>query len=167
MLQIFVNLPEHKQMDAPFALSLEPQDVPVVQLPGVKVRVPLGSFGEAHSPLSPPTDVTLLDISLGDGAELAIPVPEGHGLFILPISGSVEIDGEGFDASVPKVPLFSVQTTARNIVLKTGQVSAQAVVFIGKPLRQPVHWQGPMAMASVEALNARIAAYHRGEFGTV
>lgn len=167
MLQIFVNLPEHKQLDAPFALSLEPADVPVVQLPGASIRVPLGNFGGERSPLLPPTEVTLLDISLESGAELSIPVVAGHGAFILPISGALQIDSDDFDAGVPRVPMFAVQATAREIVLKAGQGPAQAVVFSGTPLRQPVYWQGPMAMASPAALNSRITAYQRGEFGTV
>jgi redox-sensitive bicupin YhaK (pirin superfamily) len=72
MLQIFVNLERKKQGDAPFALSLAPQDVPMVALPGAKLRV---------------------------------------------------------------------------------------------PLRQPVYWQGPIALASSEALTTAIAAFHRGDFG--
>lgn len=167
MLQIFVNLPEHKQLDAPFALSLNPQDVPVVQLPGAKVRVPLGSFGDVQSPWHPPTEVTLLDISLDGGAVLVVPVSAGYGAFILPISGVLEIDGDVFDTKVPRAPLFSVENATRDIVLKAVHGSAQVALFSGKPLRQSVHWQGSMAMASLEALNARMAAYQRGEFGTV
>jgi len=79
MLQIFVNLAVERQGAEPFALGLEPQDVPVLHLPGVKVRVPLGSFGEAQSPLHPPTEVHLLDVSLDAGATLSVPVPEAVG----------------------------------------------------------------------------------------
>lgn len=57
MLQIFVNLKREKQGDAPFALSLAPQDVAVAVVPGAKVRVPLGEFAGHRSPLDPPTDV--------------------------------------------------------------------------------------------------------------
>lgn len=167
MLQIFVNLPAERQLDAPFALSLEPQDVPLVQLPGASIRVPLGSYGNARSPMRPPTEVNLVDISLEDGAELILPIAAGLGAFILPVTGNVEIDGQRFDAKETQLPLFAVQATTRDITLKATQGPAQVVLFSGMPLRQPVHWQGPMAMASVEALNERIAAYQRGEFGTV
>ena len=43
----------------------------------------------------------------------------------------------------------------------------RGVVFSGMPLRQPVHWQGPMAMASAEGLAERLAAYQCGEFGSI
>lgn len=167
MLQIFVNLPVDRQSAEPQALSLEAQDVPVVQLPGVKIRVPLGSFGEVHSPMQPPTPVGLLDISLDDGAELAVPVPAGHSVFIMPIFGALEINGELFAAEEPRLPVFSAQAVPSEIMLRASHGKAKAVVFSGAPLRQPVHWHGSLALASGEALAASLAAYQRGEFGSI
>jgi redox-sensitive bicupin YhaK (pirin superfamily) len=167
MLQIFVNLAVEKQGAEPFALSLEPQDVPVVHLPGAKIRVPLGSFADGHSPLSPPTKVRLLDISLDDNASLLVPIPEGQSTFIMPIFGTTEIDGQAFDANDPRLPVFPAQTTSREILLRAKDGNAKVVVFSGTPLRQPVHWQGPLALASADALADRMAAYQRGEFGTI
>lgn len=167
MLQIFVNLAVDRQGGAAFALSLEPQEVPVVQWPGVKIRVPLGSLGEARSSLQPPTTVCLLDISLEAGAELAIPVAAGHSAFVMPIFGTLEIDGESFAASEPRLPVFPAMATAREITLQAKQGAAKVVLFSGLPLRQPVHWQGSLALASSEALAASLAAYQRGEFGAI
>lgn len=167
MLQIFVNLAVDRQGAEPFALSIEPQDVPVVYLPGAKVRVPLGSYGDIRSPMRPPTEVSLLDIALEDGANLAVPILAGHSAFIMPIFGEIEMDGQSFDASEPRLPVFSAQATPREITLTAKQGPAKLVVFSGMPLRQPVHWQGSLAMASAEALTAGIAAYQRGEFGSI
>ena len=97
MLQIFVNLARERQGDAPRALSLAPEDVPVVQLPGVKIRVPLGSFGEVRSPLMPPTEVTLLDIALDAGAELSVPIPAGQSAFVMPIYGCLLYTSDAAD----------------------------------------------------------------------
>lgn len=167
MLQIFVNLPEEKQLAAPFSLSLEPHDVPVVHLPGVKVRVPLGHFSGAHSPLQPPTTVRLLDISLEDKAGLSVAVPADHSAFVIPIFGTLTIDGQTFDASTPQVPIFHAQSQSGEVWLSAQNGPAQAVVFSGLPLRQPVHWRGSLAMASIAALNDRVMAYQRGEFGLI
>ncbi|SDE73080.1 hypothetical protein SAMN05444679_12967 [Variovorax sp. CF079] len=165
LLQIFVNLPRERQDAAPFALSLAPQDVPVVQRPGARVRVPLGSFGGAHSPLAPPTDVTLLDISLEAGAELELPLAAGQRAFAMPIFGSAELNGESFSLDNLGVPILPVvrEAMTHKLVAKPG--GAKVAVFIGEPLHQPVLSNGPMAFASQKSLTAATAAYHRGDLG--
>ncbi|MDM0066885.1 pirin family protein [Variovorax sp. J31P207] len=167
LLQIFVNLPEDRQTEAPFALTLRPQDVPVVQRPGARVRVPLGSFGGVRSPLTPPTDVTLLDVTLEENAELEVTVPAGQRAFFMPVFGSAEIDGQSFgldDLGAPITPT-GADATAHRLVAKAG--SAKVAVFIGKPLEQPVLSNGPMAFASRDNLAAAAAAYHRGDMGSL
>jgi len=167
MLQIFINLARERQSAAPFALSLAPQDVPVVQLSGARVRVPLGNYREARSPLTPPTEVSVLDIFLDDDSALTVPVASGHSAFVMPIYGTVTVDGQRFDSGDPGLPVFPAQTASRSITLQAKSGSAKIAVFAGPPLRQPVHWRGSMAMASAEALDAASAAYQRGEFGTL
>ncbi|PXW92285.1 hypothetical protein C7444_1265 [Sphaerotilus hippei] len=167
MLQIFVNLPQARQGDAPFALALAPQDVPVASLPGARVRIPLGEFAGQRSPLQPPTEVRLLDISLDEGASLSVPVPAGHTAFVLPIFGRVVVDGEALDSDGAPVPVAPASPEARVIALQATQGAAKVALFSGAPLEQPVHWQGPMALASPEALHRALSAYQRGEFGQI
>ncbi|WP_233856234.1 pirin family protein [Paraburkholderia sp. HD33-4] len=133
-LQIFVNLASEQHGIAPFALSLEPQEIPVVQLPGVKVRVPVGAFAGARSPLSPPTEVTMLDISLEQGAELAVPVEAGCGVFVMPVFGTALVDGRSFGHDDLKLPVFPAQTSPHVITLQPHHGSAKVVLFAGRPL---------------------------------
>lgn len=135
-----------------------------MQRPGARVRVPLGSFGGARSPLSPPTEVTLLDVTLEAGAELEIEVPEGHRAFFVPINGRAELDGVGFgldDLDAAFLPLSTVPTTHR----LAAKGAAKVAVFIGEPPRQPLVSNGPMAFASQQDLIAATAAYQRGDMG--
>ena len=134
-LQIFVGLAFEQQAIAPFALSLEPQDVPVVQLPGAKVRVPVGLFSDVQSPLKPPTDVTMLDISLDERAELIIPIAAGHSAFVMPIFGTATVDGYGFGHGDLQLPVFPAQDTAHAITLQALHGSAKVMLFSGRPLR--------------------------------
>ncbi|MGY1448885.1 pirin family protein [Pseudomonas chlororaphis] len=167
MLQVFINLPLHLQGGAPFVFSLEAEDVPVVQLPGVKVRVPLGRFADIHSPLSLPTEVSLLDISLEPGAQVTVPIAAGHGAFVMPIDGELSVDGQPFDLMHARLPVSLPQPEERQLSLRADQGPAKAVLFSGRPLGQPVYWQGPLALASQEALAAAVEAYQRGAFGTL
>lgn len=165
MLQIFINLPEQKQGDVPFVLSLETQDVPVIYKSGAKIRVPLGSFEGAVSPLTTPTEVRLLDISLEAGSEVSISVPEGHIAFVMPIDGETSVDGQPFDLGEPKAAVNLPQTADRVVTLAANKGNAKAVMFSGVPLNQPVFWQGPLALASASALVKAVSGYQRGAFG--
>lgn len=167
MLQIFINLPKDKQGDAPFVFSLEAQDVPDVHRTGAKIRVPLGSFEDAVSPLSLPTDVRLLDISLEPGSEIEIPVPNGHVAFVMPIDGEIYVDGQPFGLADPKAPVNLPNRTDRLVKLEAKGERAKAVMFSGTPLNQPVYWQGPLALASQDALAKAIDGYTQGAFGTL
>jgi redox-sensitive bicupin YhaK (pirin superfamily) len=132
-LQIFVNLARDQQSIDPFALSLGPLDVPVVQTPGIRVRVPLGRYEEVRSPLNPPTDVTMLDISLEEDTALSVPVASGHCAFVMPIFGPVEVNSRRFDRDDLRLPVFEAQATAHAIALRAPQGSAKAMFFSGRP----------------------------------
>ncbi|AFC86946.1 pirin family protein [Frateuria aurantia] len=132
-LQIFVDLPAEQRHVEPFPLILEPQDTPVIHMPGIKVRVPLGSYRDARSPLTPPTDVTMLDISIEAGAELMLPVPPGHVAFVLPVFGTALVDGESFNPNDLRLPVFTAQETSQEIKLRAND-SCKAMLFAGWPL---------------------------------
>lgn len=133
-LQIFINLPRDQQNIAPFALSLEPQDVPVVQLSGVKVRVPVGSFRDARSPLNSPAGVTILDISLEEGVGITVPIGAGHCAFVMPIFGTVIVDGKFFNRDDLKLPVFPAQDMPHVIMIHAHHGSAKVMLFSGRPL---------------------------------
>ncbi len=133
-LQIFVDLPPERRNVEPFPLMLEPKDVPVVQLQGAKVRVPIGHFADVHSPLAPPTDVTLLDIALEEGAELTVPIEAGHVAFVMPIFGTASVDGQVFDHDALRLPVFPAHPAPHAITLQAPNGSAKVVLFSGRPL---------------------------------
>lgn len=167
MLQIFVNLESQMQSNAPFALHLPPEDVPVVTLPGASVRVPLGRFANQQSPLNPPTDVTLLDITLEAGAELLVPVAEGQTAFVLPIAGALNVNGERVESDGAPVPVMTAKAQAHAITLQARESAVHVALFSGAPLKQPIYWGGSMAMASHEALSRAMTALQLGEFGKI
>lgn len=165
LLQIFINLPKERQLSPPQALSLSPNDVPVLERLGVRVRVPLGSFEDVRSPLQPPTPVTLLDITLTADSSIAVPVPAGQKAFFIPINGICEMDSEPFGMEAPNAIVLPVADKFMSHRLFARNGLAQVAVFIGEPLRQPVFSNGPMAFASQEDLMRAVDAYRQGEMG--
>jgi redox-sensitive bicupin YhaK (pirin superfamily) len=134
-LQIFVGLPPEVQGKEPFALTLEPQDIPVVQQDKSKVRVVLGCFNGLRSPMIPPNDVTMLDISLEHGAVLSLPVSAGECAFVVPIHGSVLVDEELFGINDLRAPVYPAQPNEQSIELKAPDGGAKVMLFSGRPLQ--------------------------------
>ncbi|MFR0692975.1 pirin family protein [Enterobacterales bacterium AE_CKDN230030158-1A_HGKHYDSX7] len=137
-LQIFIALPGELRNSAPFTLTLEPHEVPVVSRPGAKVRVVSGAFGATVSPLKPPTEVTLLDISLEDGTELEVPLQAGQRAVVMPILGSLTVNGQAHELADLKVPLIQSESGKNSFGLHAHQGGAQVMVFAAAPL-QPGH----------------------------
>jgi len=134
MLQIFVDLPHERKTEAPFALTLEPQNIPVVELPGVTVRVPVGTFGDVRSPLVPPTAVSMLEVTMVQGAAMELPIHAGETLFVMPIEGSLDVNGECYELDGLKLPVFSAENSPRVLNLNSPKCATKAMVFIGAPL---------------------------------
>lgn len=134
-LQIFVALARGSEAVAPSTMSLEPADVPVIRLPRVTLRVPLGNFRDVHSPLQPPTQVTMLDIALEDDGELLLPIEPGISAFLMPIDGTTTIDGQSYHPDDLQLPVFRAENGFRSITLHARSGKAHVVYFAGPPLR--------------------------------
>jgi redox-sensitive bicupin YhaK (pirin superfamily) len=134
LLQIFVALPRVREMASPFAVSLEPEDVPVIDTEGVHIRVPLGQYGDISSPLGTPTQLNLFDIRLNRDAELSVPIAAGQNCFIIPIKGSVAVNGVHHEAGGGAIPAFLASASEQTLTLAATDGEAQAVVFSGSPI---------------------------------
>ena len=111
--------------------SLTPQDVPVLHLPGVKVRVLLGELDRFRSPLQAPMPLTLLDITLQAGTSWSAPLRAGDSAFVMPIFGAVQADGLDFGHNDLRIPLYPPGESTRNIVLQATAERARLVLFAG------------------------------------
>lgn len=70
-LQIFVNLPAAEKLQTPRLLLVDGLNVPVRELPGVRIRVVTGTSRDVRGKLAAPGDITLLDVKLDPGVAFA------------------------------------------------------------------------------------------------
>lgn len=142
-LQFFVDLAPARRTMAPFTLSLNPEDVPCVVSDGAIVRVPLGKFGNTRSPLRPPADVTMLDISLQPGASITVTIVSGTRAFFLPVRGDFSVDRQSFSASEFRMPVYLVQAPARRVIVRAlAREGARVAFFTGSPMPACVRGAG-------------------------
>lgn len=158
-LQIFVNLPHARKHGEPRTYRATPDDIPVVTLGDSRVRVVVGALEGRTSPVVPRTpEVGLLDVDVH--SEVRLPIPRGHSAFVIVTSGDVEVGGvAGADA-------VALKDDGDGVILRpAGQSGGHAVLFHGRPLKEPVFASGPFVMGSRDDLFDAMARYQRGEMG--
>jgi redox-sensitive bicupin YhaK (pirin superfamily) len=164
-LQLFVNLPAARKHMAPGAIHIPSERMPTLTQPtGAKVRVVFGGYDDGLRSIAPvvdlPTDAALFDIAIDPGKAFRYPVPIGHTAFVHVIAGQPRIGetdlAEGQGAALSR--------SGGEVVISSAQRS-QVVLFLGRPLREPVVRHGPFAMTNAEDLARAVADYQAGRMG--
>ena len=65
---------------------------------------------------------------------MALPIPAGETLFVMPIVGTIDVDGESYDLDELTAPVFTAEDTPRVLTLRSLNGAAQVMVFCGAPL---------------------------------
>lgn len=171
-LQIFVNLPACKKFNAPYAVHVEPHDIPEFEADGVRVRVVSGSsngVSTAHS-VKLPEPFTLLDAFLSPSSTFSHELLRGWNGLIYLVSGTlrVEIEGEVRDLTAGEAIGVALEEGAGASEIAIRFVSADGchfVVLSGPALNEPLAKHGPFVMNTRDQLEDRIKAFQNGEFG--
>jgi redox-sensitive bicupin YhaK (pirin superfamily) len=164
ILQLWVNLPGRLKMTAPAYVGLQREDIPVLQLDGGKVRVQVisGELEGARGPVESLIGIRMLTVELDAGAQVSLPAPLGHNVFLYVVKG---------DASVGEVALKAHHLIGLNEDGEQLQLRSQsgATLLYGHaaPLNEPVVSYGPFVMNTREEIQQAMADYQAGKFGKV
>jgi redox-sensitive bicupin YhaK (pirin superfamily) len=158
-LQIFVNLPASLKLAEPRSYHVESADVPVLELEGARVRILAGNLGEAQSPIKPRTDCALWDLTLNHNTSVTLPLPSGWNAFGILTQGSLA----GFSAKGLAAVRFS--KGINELKISTAEDQARMVIFIGKPLNEPLAYGGPFVMNTQKQLEDAKRRFAAGEMG--
>ncbi|WGY72768.1 pirin family protein [Burkholderia cepacia] len=171
-LQIFVNLPAAKKYDAPYAVHVEPHEIPEFTAPGVRVRVVSGSSNGVNASVTPklPEPFTLLDAFVSRTASFGHELPRGWNATIHIVSGAVRVEAAGMTSGVKQGEAVSVtfdrEASADSVRIRiVADEDAHFVVLSGAALQQPIARHGPFVMNTHAQLDDRISAYRSGAFG--
>ncbi|WP_241288878.1 pirin family protein [Burkholderia stabilis] len=171
-LQIFVNLPAARKYDAPYAVHVEPHDIPEFTAPGVRVRVVSGSSNGVSAPVTVqlPEPFTLLDGFLARASSFGHVLPRGWNATIHAVAGTLRVEagaqairvGAGEAVAVS----FDREAAADGAPIRIdADDDAHFVVLSGAALREPIARRGPFVMNTRAQLDDRVSAYESGAFG--
>jgi hypothetical protein len=162
--QLWMNLPARDKMSAPNYQEFGSEKLPVVEKPGVSIKVIAGRLDGAVGPVSQPaTDPTYMDIRLDAGVDFTLPLPESHSAFIYVYEGSVSV-GVGREAATINAQELAVLGEGNEVRLEGRAPRSRAILVAGRPLREPVARYGPFVMNTREEIMQAFADYQSGKF---
>jgi redox-sensitive bicupin YhaK (pirin superfamily) len=160
MVQLWVNLPAKNKQAPPAYQAITAGQIPTVALDRGRARIIAGAFGDTRGPARTFTPINLWDVRLDAGAQLTLPLPEGHNAMIAVLSGHVTIDGTGVGAAA----IARLSTEGEGAALHADGDS-MILVLTGEPLGEPVVGYGPFVMTSQAEIRQAIADFNAGRFG--
>ena len=165
-LQLWVNLPAADKMVEPRAQNLVAADLPLRREPGAEIRVFSGKSEDAIAPTKNYAPVTMLEIQLEAAARVRQELPADYNAFIVVLEGDGLIGGDQFPVRAGDV----VWLTRKNddalseVEIAGGTAPLRALLFAGRPLREPVAARGPFVMNTEEQIRQAYVDYRAGRF---
>ncbi len=160
MAQLWVNLPAENKMTPAEYQALTRDMIPVHELSGGRARIIAGELDGIRGPASTFTPINLWDVRLDAGAELTLPLPEGHTTMIAVLAGHITVAGR----SVGEAEIACLTRKGAGIQLRVDGHS-MLLVMTGEPIDEPVVGYGPFVMNSEEEIRGAIADLNAGSFG--
>jgi quercetin 2,3-dioxygenase len=179
--QLWSNLPSSLKMTSPRYQDVPSHAIPeVVDDDGTLVRVICGEFWGKRGPVAGiAADPRYLDVWIPPGKQKVLPVETMSHAFAYVFEGS----GRFRDASSPQpvwtdrvgmgdTPVLE-EAGNRSLVLfgngdevtvAAGEAGMRFLLVSGKPLQEPVAWQGPIVMNTEEELRRAYAELRNGTF---
>lgn len=179
--QLWANLPaSHKMMD-PRYRGITDADIPEVTIQnGTRVKVIAGQVNGVTGPVGDVvTSPEYLDVAVAPGGSFSHPTPRGHTVFAYVIGGqgafcqqedpySYEVEGasyfemeRGALIGNGQLVLFGDGDTV-NVTAEEDPV--RFLLVSGKPIGEPIAWQGPIVMNTQEELRVAFDELRRGTF---
>lgn len=104
----------------------------------------------------------MLDITLPAGAVFSHTLPSGHTAFAYILSGEGCFDDQRELHQPETVLLF--EHAGETIQVASLAQALRFLLISGKPLNEPIAWQGPIVMNTHEELRIAFEEYQRGTF---
>jgi hypothetical protein len=161
MVQLWVNLPSKDKMSPPRYQAIESGDIPSVDLDGGngRARIIAGQYDKGAGPATTFTPVNLWDVRLDAGAEIELPLPEGHNAMVAVLAGHVTIGRQ----AVGEAEIARFSSDGEGVRIRADGNSI-LLVMSGEPIDEPVIGYGPFVMTSEAEIREAIEDFNSGKF---
>jgi len=177
--QLWANLPAEQKMMDPRYRDVKSGEIPKVQLDnGTEIKIISGQVGDTKGPVR---DIVIepeyLDVSIPAHTDFIHPTKHGHTVFAYVIHGkgcfckekkpfTYEVEGINYfdmarDAFLENETLVLFED-GEHVSVSTEDAPVRFLLISGKPIGEPIAWQGPIVMNTQEELRVAFEEYQRG-----
>jgi redox-sensitive bicupin YhaK (pirin superfamily) len=157
--QLWLNLPKEKKMIEPAYHDIQADEIPIVHLQDVQVKIISGEYNSTVGPGKPHTGVLYLDVHLDKKSNISIPIENGWNAFIYVYEGEISANIDvmkGTLAVLEADGLFECESRNDN---------TKFILVAGDPIREPVARGGPFVMNTKGEVLQAFDDYQSGKFG--
>ncbi|HEX4845406.1 MAG TPA: pirin family protein [Geothrix sp.] len=158
-VQLWINLPKADKGSAPGYTDLQPESMPWQALPGGRIRVLAGTWAGVTGPARTPARIAYAHLELEAGARFQQTIPEGWTAAVVPLHGTVRI--EGTEVSADTVALLG----AGEALALEAASAVSLMLLAGEPLREPIAHYGPFVMNTPQEIEQAVLDYQQGRMG--
>jgi quercetin 2,3-dioxygenase len=161
--QLWANLPRSLKMTAPRYQEVKADEIPEVKdAEGTRVRVVCGTFAGTKGPVdSIAADPVYLDVSIAPGTKRSFKVDSERHAFAYVFEGSGTFSNGSGQADNRSLVLFDA---GDEIAVQAGSAGIRFLLVSGKPLQEPVAWNGPIVMNTQDELRLAFEELEKGTF---
>ncbi|MBU1568292.1 MAG: pirin family protein [Proteobacteria bacterium] len=162
--QLWLNLPAREKMCSPRYRGITPSEIPEVRREsGAIIKIICGRIGDTVGPVTGiSTDPEYLDITLPAGVSITHPTHPGYTAMTYVIGGSGRFAPDAkTECDNTTLVIFS---DGDEVAVTAGSQGLRFLFMAGKPLREPIAWQGPIVMNTKEELAQAFEEYRNGTF---
>ena len=162
--QLWLNLAAHEKMCEPRYRDILSSSIPQIErADGTTIKIICGALGGIEGPVTGiSTNPQYLDIELSPETVFTLPTPIDHTVIAYVIEGEARFDEDSHVVLANRTMIlfgkgdhFRVQSEKTNV---------RFLLFSGKPLQEPIAWQGPIVMNTQEELQLAFQEYREGTF---
>lgn len=161
LVQLWVNLPAARKMDAPGYQDLRAARMPQLNLPGGgRLRVIAGGYAGVEGAARTHSPVELWDLSLPRHADAMLSLPVGHSAALAVLRGRIAVG----DVEAGAGQLLRLSREEAGFSLRALD-AALVLVLGGEPLNEPIAGYGPFVMNSDAEIRQAMQDFRAGRFG--
>jgi len=156
--QLWINLPAQQKMSAPEYQEFSPGAIPVIDTPGLQVKIISGNYEGHAGPVNDPNShVQYLDVTLGKDQTFTHTLSAPFQGFVYVFEGQALLD----DSILPQhtVALLGDGDAVR---VNASDNGARFILVAGKPFNEPIIQHGPFVMNTREEIEHAFTDYRNG-----